>query len=465
MSAVLDFPPIDPPPLAVVPAAAPAAVTAAAAALPPTIKETVLAQFKDAEAAVLALADKYRNVAFDVSTTKGMAEAKAARLDLRENGRFLVQRAEKSVKADVNDLKRVMADEVERIVSLVLPVEEAIDAQIKAEEERKAAAKAERERIEAERVATHQAGIANVRAYLTHCQKPGMTADRIATGIEVLAAVTFGPEWQEFAEQAAKAQAETLAAMRDLHAATVEREAAAAKAEQERIEREAEQARVAAENERKAAELAARQAELDAQAAELAERERAAAAEKARIAGLQAKVAAIHALPLGLEGASSWDIFEAVVSLEDMDVSEAAFAEFAPMATDARRLVLAALLAAKDAAQAREAVEVTAFVAEMDSAAAAELPPDDGARIVADEPACVESDSTAEGADLFGDAPIHATAAVDPAAALIDARDALREALSLVHELINAMDQSKGAADRAHQILARVAELRALGGI
>lgn len=238
---LLDFPTIEAAPMPATPpvpapVAAPAQTTVAT--VTPSIKDTVLAQFKDAEVSILALAEKYRAVAFDVSTTKGMNEAKAARLELREKGRFAVQRAEKAVKADVNDLKRVMADEVDRLVAIVQPVEDAIDAQIKAEEERKAREKAERERIEAERIAGHQERMAKIGAYLTHCQQYGMTAARIQVGIERLAAATFGPEWQEFAVPAANLQCETLEAMRKLHAQAVEREAEALRLEQQREEQE-----------------------------------------------------------------------------------------------------------------------------------------------------------------------------------------------------------------------------------
>lgn len=253
----------------------------------PSIKDTVLAQFKDAEVAIIALAEKYRAVAFDVTTTKGMNEAKAARLELREKGRFAVQRAEKSVKADVNDLKRVMADEVERLVSIVQPVEDAIDAQIKAEEERKAREKAERERIEAARVAGHQERMAKISGYLAHCQQFGMTAARIQVGIDKLAAATFGPDWQEFAVPAADLQCRTLEAMRALHAQAVEREAEAARLDAQRIENE----RVAAELAEQQRQQAEAASDLKRQADELAAAQ-AALAEKSAAAALQAQAAA-----------------------------------------------------------------------------------------------------------------------------------------------------------------------------
>jgi len=182
-TAELDFPPIEVPPIAApAPKPAPVAVVQPAAIAPLSIKDTVLAQFKDAEAGITTLADKYRNVAYDCTTTKGMADAKAARMDLRENGRYAVQRAEAKVKGEVNDLKRIMAGEVERLVGIVRPVEDAIDAQIKAREEQIAAEKAERERqaaeaarIEAERRQRLEGGIATLAGYVQKAQ--GKTAD------------------------------------------------------------------------------------------------------------------------------------------------------------------------------------------------------------------------------------------------------------------------------------------------
>lgn len=287
MNAVLDFPPLD----GFLPDQAPVIVVEQTTVQVVTIRDTVLDQFRATEGDLLALAAKYKDVAYDVNTPRGMAEATAARMDLRENGRYLVQRAEKRIKADVNDLKRVMADEVERLVGIVRPVEDAIDAQIKAREAVLAAEKAERDRIEAERVGRHEAFIATIKAYLQHCQQPGMTAARIEAGMKALSAIAIGPEREEFAVPAASAQCETLEAMRVLHAQAAGREAEAERlelqrheqarvAEEQRIERERIAAE-AAEIRRQAVELAAQRAEPE-RLEKLAE-ERRAAAEKAAI--------------------------------------------------------------------------------------------------------------------------------------------------------------------------------------
>lgn len=215
-----------------------------AALTPLSIKDTVLAQFKDAEGVMLSLAERYRNVAYDVKTPKGMKDAIAARADLRDNGRLFLTRAETRIKGEVNELKRVMADEVERLVGIVKPVEEAIDQQIKAEEQRKAAEKAERERIEAERVAKHRANIDKLKSYVERAK--GQPIEAIQKAIDVLAAFPIGAEYEEFEAEAQAARNSTVDALRAMVAA-----------EQDRIAKEAEAARVAAE-------LAAAKAELEA---------------------------------------------------------------------------------------------------------------------------------------------------------------------------------------------------------
>lgn len=239
-----------------------------AALAPQSIKDTVLAQFADAERTVTALAEKYKRVAYDCTTTKGMADAKAARLDLRENGRYAVQRAEAKVKTEVNDLKRVMAGEVERLVGIVRPVEDAIDQQIKAREERIAAEKAERERqaaeaarIEAERRQRLEDGIATLAGYVGKAR--GKTADAMAAGIAFVEKIVIEPaHWQEYAERAAVTLHKTLDTLREMHAAQVKAEADAAELEalrREKAEREAREAAERAEQER----LAREHAELE----------------------------------------------------------------------------------------------------------------------------------------------------------------------------------------------------------
>lgn len=244
-----------------------APVVIKAPAVPATLKATVLAQFDAIRPEIHALAARFEKVAYAVDTPKGFAAAKAARLELRESGRYMLQRTEKRIKDEANELKAVVTAEVAGLIGVLEPVEDAIDGQIKAEEVRRAAEKAEAERIEAERIAKHQAGIATIRAYLTRCQAADMTSERVANGIAALMGMEFSAaEWQEFAVPAASAQCETIEAMRTLQAQLLGREQEAARLELQRQEQARMQAELEAERQRIAAELA----EVRRQAAELA---------------------------------------------------------------------------------------------------------------------------------------------------------------------------------------------------
>ena len=217
-----------------------AQVAPTAVLAPLSIKDTVLAQFKEAEASLVTMADRYRNVAYDVTTPKGMKEAIAARADLRDNGRLLITRAQKRVKDEVNDLKKVMSDEADRLVAIVKPVEDAVDAQIKAEEQRKADEKAKREQDEAERKAKHRDNLAKLDSYVNRAV--GQPIDAIERAISVLEGLELGADWEEFLEAAQAARANTIAGLKQL------------------IESE----RQRQENERLSNELAAAKAELEA---------------------------------------------------------------------------------------------------------------------------------------------------------------------------------------------------------
>jgi len=221
-----------------------------------TLTHTALAPLRAIERDLRALAERYRDVAFDLKTPKGLAAMKAARHDLRENGRYLVQRAVVKCKDEANAAKKAVDQEAVRLVAIIAPRETDFDTAIAAREAELAAEKAERDRIEAERVAKHRAGIERIRSYVAQAQ--GKTAEQLRNGLGMLQALSFGDEWQEFAAEAAQARGEAVKALAELHTIARERESEAARIEAQRIE----QARVAAEQ-------AERQRQLDEQAAEL----------------------------------------------------------------------------------------------------------------------------------------------------------------------------------------------------
>jgi hypothetical protein len=207
---------------------------------PATLKDTALASFTPIESHMRTLAARYRDVAYDVTTPKGMKDAKAARLVLREEGRFAVQRLVQRLKDEANDLKRVVEARATEVIALTKPVEDAIHQQIEAEEARVAAEKAERARIEAERIEALQAKLAALSTWIERCRAPGMTAERIHNGIRALTELELAPEdWQEFHARALARKDEVLEVMRELHRQAVAREQEAA--ETERLRKIAEQ--------------------------------------------------------------------------------------------------------------------------------------------------------------------------------------------------------------------------------
>ena len=249
MNAVLEFPPI----------AEPAAVekTNAITASIGVVQGEV-AKF-DAIAAGLAAIERAHPkdvLVAAINTPAGMKLAEGAWRAYR-NPRLDVEKARKAAKTPVLALGRAIDEFAGGLESRLREGEDHYKAQIDAEEERKAVARAEAARVEAERIAKHHAGILTIRSYLTRSQAPDMTAARIAAGMEMLRAIEIGPDWQEFAVEAANAQCGTLESMRLLHAQAASREAEAQRQEAIRIE-----------NARQAAALAAARAALEAEAAE-----------------------------------------------------------------------------------------------------------------------------------------------------------------------------------------------------
>lgn len=281
MNDVLDLPTIDvdalrapqqPMPLA---PNAKGATTAALAAI--DVQAVALARFGDWKPQAAALIAKYKNVAFDCTTVRGLQAATDARAEVREP-RYAAQRVSKASKSELAKVSKAIGAEEQAIIDALAATEEHIDAQIRADAERRATEKAERERIEAARVAKHEAGITTIRGYVAQAQ--GKTAAAIERAIAIVEGLKFGTEWEEFAVPAANAQCETLEAMRALLASTQAAEQLAREAEEARAEvarKAAEQAIVAAEQKKVADQLAADKAALDKRMADFEEAQRLAA--------------------------------------------------------------------------------------------------------------------------------------------------------------------------------------------
>jgi hypothetical protein len=187
------------------------------------------------------------NLAVDVTTTAGMKQAIAGRAAYREP-RINVEKARKAAKAPVLELGKQIDQFAANLESQLRIGESNYDEQIKAEEARKEAerqAKAEAERV---RVALIRTQIDTIK---NHAQfaigKPAEAILNILSGVE---GFDVDDSFQELKAEAEAAKQDTIAKLKDLHAAQVQQEAEAARiaaerAAFERQQREAEQARIA----------------------------------------------------------------------------------------------------------------------------------------------------------------------------------------------------------------------------
>lgn len=253
---------------------------------------TPIAEYSPTAHALAELRTKYLDVVFDVTTGKGMEQAKKARAELREH-RVGLEKERVRIKAPALERCRQIDSEAKRITAELEALETPIDEQIKAEEERKAREKAERERQERARQEALQKWFADVRGF--PLRAVGATAEQIR---ELIAEAEATDTSHVPDDNQAAAKFEVRNAIAGLKAAldarlSADEEAERIKAERAELEKlRAEQAAVQAERERLAAEERERiaaeerrkeeQARAEREAIERAERE-AREAEQARI--------------------------------------------------------------------------------------------------------------------------------------------------------------------------------------
>lgn len=146
---------------------------------------TSIQEYSVTEAALSLLAEHYKGVLYDVTTPRGMADAKQGRAELR-GYRVALEKTRVEIKAPALKRTQEIDSEARRITAALLVLEEPIDSQIKSEEnkkenERLAKEKAETDRIEAEqralrvaeeaRMATERAEIARRQAEIAAAEK------------------------------------------------------------------------------------------------------------------------------------------------------------------------------------------------------------------------------------------------------------------------------------------------------
>jgi colicin import membrane protein len=225
--------------------------------------ELQIIEYRPTAAALAELGERYKGVVYPVTETKGMADAKAARAELR-GYRVDLEKLRKELKAPALERSRLIDDDAKRITSALVEIEDPIDAQIKAEEtrkenERKAADEAERKAVEA--IQTRIAEIRNWPSRFIGCQST-------AIGAELENLNSFDDEeFGLYAGMAKQAHAECMATLETMLGKALAHEQEQARQESERVER----ARVQAEERKK---IEADRAELASLQAEQAERMR-----------------------------------------------------------------------------------------------------------------------------------------------------------------------------------------------
>lgn len=267
------------------------------------------------EAALADLAQRYRGATFDLTTTKGNKAARDARQEL-VTLRTSLEKRRKEFKAPALEFGKLIDAEAKRITDAIEKLEQPIDAQIKADEERREREAEAKRQAEAARVQAHREAIAKIRAYTDHAK--GLPAARIQLGIDRLQGIDPGAEFEEFMTEAQTAKAETLGALRQLHADTLAREEEAARLEAQRQE----QARIAAEQKAEAERLAAQRAELERQQAEI-------------LAAAQAEVLETAARRGTLENAATRVLVQAIEDLKQDTTAQQEAGQAAAQGTEA----------------------------------------------------------------------------------------------------------------------------------
>jgi len=120
-----------------------------------------IAEYSKTQAALNELAQRYKNVVFDVTKKEGMAMALKGRAEIR-GYRVALEKKRVEIKAPALERCKLIDSEAKRITAELVALEDPIDEQIKKEEARKeeerlAVVRAEEARIAAEQKAAKEA--------------------------------------------------------------------------------------------------------------------------------------------------------------------------------------------------------------------------------------------------------------------------------------------------------------------
>ncbi len=277
---------------------------------------TEIQEYSQTEAAITVLRKQYIGATYDVATTEGMEEARAARNEVR-GYRTALETKRQEIKAPALEQCRLIDSEAKRITRELRKIENPIADQIEAQK-----AEFERERqekidAEAKRVEDIQGRIKSLRDVVQRVTYMGNpTPMAVSIIIDDVEAIAIDDSFAEFIESAAQAKEESLAKLLEIHGAAVQREEEEKKLAAEREAQKEAQDKLDADakklaDERAAFEKEQREAkereEAEAKAQAKAKDEAEAAAKKAKYPGddMIIKVLADH-FGVKAEVATGW---------------------------------------------------------------------------------------------------------------------------------------------------------------
>lgn len=205
-----------------------------------------IVEYTETEAALASLREKHKGVVFDLTTTKGDKEARAARQELV---RLRTGLDKLRLKLNAGDRARIERrnSEATRITSEIEALENPIDQQIKADEQRKEDERQAKIAAEQKRVADLQERVAELRG--NTMLTPASGSQLIGEHVSDLESIVVDDSFQEFREQAEDTKAKGLDRLRRLHSAAVTFEEQQQRLEKERaalVRQQAEDRRIAA---------------------------------------------------------------------------------------------------------------------------------------------------------------------------------------------------------------------------
>jgi hypothetical protein len=256
------------------------------------LTDVALAQFGPWRTEVAKLKADNAKTVLDLATQSKIDEAKSLRQRTINAPKAEANKVAAALKSKFAATSKKVGAELEAILAGYDEAAANITLQIDAAQKKIDDEREEKARIERERVAALEAKLSGLSAWIERCKAPGMTAERIAAGIQMLVDSRMGDDWDEFQSRAVARKIEIVDVMRELRAQAVAREAreAEARAEAARLEAQRlENERVAAEQKAEAERLAEQQRLLAEQAAELQRKAEAIAAQERAAAQARAE--------------------------------------------------------------------------------------------------------------------------------------------------------------------------------